>query len=337
VQKSDCAALAQDLDALESHIERYGSVVIQHPSVWGQARLTKHREDFEKIMQKDLCSFKLALQGSSSRSDQAYFANAFALGMAVSGPKAVATAPAANSNSTTTTSAINIPSTDDQSATFKALSDANFTRTGARLPTAIGFSLSGAEDKITVEPSVYLNQKARYLQHLNELRRINEGDDTGDSPGYSLNLIRVPVSVLPGKHTQHGYGAEVTMSLKPHLGDELLPTNFSQSGDERPPGNHRRPLTHFLNDKDQVDHFKIIWKVYDAEYEIWKNLKKVKSLKFKDLSAPSRQLLKGSPMAKELGLLDRDNAAWRNTLGNAQLIVPATKLRHASGRSRLRK
>jgi len=35
-------ALAQDLDALESHIERYGSVVIQHPSVWGQARLTKH-------------------------------------------------------------------------------------------------------------------------------------------------------------------------------------------------------------------------------------------------------------------------------------------------------
>jgi len=84
----------------------------------------------------------------------------------------------------------------------------------------------------------------------------------------------VPVSVLAGKHTQHGYGAEVTMSLKPHLGDEAscrrLFRNLVTNDLLETIG---VPLTHFLNDKDQVDHFKIIWKVYDAEYEIWKNLK----------------------------------------------------------------
>src|SRR3954466_10252925 len=43
-------ALAHDLDHLEKHIDRYGSVVAQQPSVWGQARMTKHREDFENQM-----------------------------------------------------------------------------------------------------------------------------------------------------------------------------------------------------------------------------------------------------------------------------------------------
>ena len=84
-------ALADDLDHLESHIERYGSVTIQHPSVWGQARLTKHREEFEKVMQQELCGFHQTLQGALSRSDQAYFMNAMSLGVAVSGPQAVVT------------------------------------------------------------------------------------------------------------------------------------------------------------------------------------------------------------------------------------------------------
>src|ERR1019366_1069528 len=56
-EKPTIRALASDLDALESHIERYGSVVIQHPSVWGQARLTKHRQDFENEMYKEFPNF----------------------------------------------------------------------------------------------------------------------------------------------------------------------------------------------------------------------------------------------------------------------------------------
>src|SRR5262249_53856752 len=85
---------------------------------------------------------------------------------------------------------------------------------------------AGAKTGISVEPTVLLDEKARYLNHLHELRRINEGDDTADSPGYALNLVRIPVSILPGKCTDVGHGAEVTMTLTPYLSDELLPTTF---------------------------------------------------------------------------------------------------------------
>ena len=77
-------ALAEDLDDLERRIDRFGSVVAQHPDVWGQARLTQHREDFEKQMAAELDKFTITLQGSSARSDQAYFADAFALSAAAS-------------------------------------------------------------------------------------------------------------------------------------------------------------------------------------------------------------------------------------------------------------
>src|ERR1700676_3409332 len=49
-EKPTVRALAGDLDELEKHVERFGSVVASQPSVWGQARLTKHREDFELQM-----------------------------------------------------------------------------------------------------------------------------------------------------------------------------------------------------------------------------------------------------------------------------------------------
>jgi hypothetical protein len=55
-------ALAHDLDDLENRIERNGSVVAQHPSVWGQARLTRHREEFEKQMFLELGNFHATLQ-----------------------------------------------------------------------------------------------------------------------------------------------------------------------------------------------------------------------------------------------------------------------------------
>src|SRR5262249_10499751 len=79
-------ALARDLDDLEHHIERNGSIVTMQPSVWGQARLTRHRDEFERIMQQDLTTFKETLQGSLFRSDQAYLTQALALGVAISGP-----------------------------------------------------------------------------------------------------------------------------------------------------------------------------------------------------------------------------------------------------------
>jgi hypothetical protein len=99
------------------------------------------------------------------------------------------------------------------------------TRTPIGTVTGPGYQFQGGP-VISIEPEVYLNQKARYLQHLHELRRINEGDDTADSPGYALNLIRFPISILPGKCTEAGHGAEMTMTLTPHLNPDLLPTTF---------------------------------------------------------------------------------------------------------------
>ena len=56
-----------DLDHLERHIDWYGSVVAKAPDVWGQARLTQYREDFEKEMAKELGNFNFGLQGSLAR------------------------------------------------------------------------------------------------------------------------------------------------------------------------------------------------------------------------------------------------------------------------------
>ncbi|MBI3118063.1 MAG: hypothetical protein HYZ00_05235, partial [Candidatus Hydrogenedentes bacterium] len=74
--------------------------------------------------------------------------------------------------------------------------------------TKFGDLIQGAQ--IGLDPSLYLDQKATYLRHLEEIRRINEGDDTADSAGYGLYLLRIPVSVNPGNQTKTGYGAEAT-------------------------------------------------------------------------------------------------------------------------------
>jgi hypothetical protein len=347
-EKPTVRALASDLDALERHIECYGSVVIQHPSVWGQARLTRHREEFEKIMRQDLCNFTQTLQGSLARSDQAYYMNALSLGIAASGPSAYVTPSAVSSSSTS--AAITPPTAD-------TINPVQLTQNDARLPAAITFGSIGsagtlANHGITTEPSIYLNQKARYLNHLQELRRINEGDDTGDSPGYALNLIRVPVSVLPGKHTQEGHGAEVTMTLKPYLSDELLPTTFRNLVVNDLLEVIGVPMTQFLNDCEQVTHYQIIMQIFDIEYENWKNMKKVRNLQYKDLSSKSQQLLGTSPLAQSLGVApaptkqpapatdktkggtgtQKTGDPWTNAqqfLKSAPIVVSATKLRHA--------
>ena len=132
----------------------------------------------------------------------------------------------------------------DQSSTFAAFN--NISRTPSNLPPALGFA--AANGGITLEPTLYLDQKSVYLNHLHELRRISEGDDTADSPGYALNLVRFPISVLPGKRTDVGYGAEVTMTLTPYLNDELLPTTFRNLVLNDIVDQIGFPATQFIND-----------------------------------------------------------------------------------------
>ncbi len=223
-------ALACDIDFLEAHIDKYGSVVAKHPDIWGQARLTKYRDDFEKQMVGDLGKFAESLQGSLLRSDQAFLASATAISAAINGQQAGAAPPARvmvqnNTAQGVASTPIPVPDATPTAAVFNGI-DA-MTRTAVRTPLTLGFATM-ATGGISLEPTIVLDQKARYLDHLNQIRRNNEGDDTADSPGYSLNLVRVPVSVFPGKCTQKGYGAEITMTMTPYIGEELLPTTFRQ-------------------------------------------------------------------------------------------------------------
>ena len=187
--------LAENIDWLEHHIDRYGSVTAKQPDVWGEARLTKHRDEFEQMMFRELNQFSFRINASIEQSDSSFLSQSMALSAAASGQ-----------------SVPKLPTTKE--ITPKAADSA-----------AVDLKKFGQE-KIDIEPTIFLDQLSRYLQHLHELRRINEGDDTSDSPGYSLNLVRVPVSILPGKLTRTGYGAEITMSIEPVVTEDLLPTTF---------------------------------------------------------------------------------------------------------------
>ena len=207
-------ALAHDLDALEGQIDGFGSAVPQQPSVWGQARMTSHREEFEKVMAGQLNNFYISLQASLSRSDQAYLADALALSVTAAaaaggGSPAATTTPNSSSSSSSSASASGSGSATANSSgtgsnpsgsggesnvfttptgTFDAFS--KLTRNDARLPNALGFATAGGKGGVQLEPTVVLDQMKRYLDHLHALRHINEGDDTADSPGYALNLVR---------------------------------------------------------------------------------------------------------------------------------------------------
>jgi hypothetical protein len=247
-EKPTMLSLARDLDELKHHIERYGSATPKVADIWSQSRLAKHREEYEKMMAQELTSFRETLQGSQTASDQAYFASAFALSQAIGGGQVATSSIPERTRLTDTTSTtateervrVAVPTQDlpklvgspAQGATPAQSSDIgdpkffeNKSFDFTRYKTTSG---SGAATNlaISLEPSVYLEQKSRFLNYLNQFRRINEGDDTADSAGYALNLVRIPISVLPGIKTRKGYGAEVTLTMEPILGDDLLPITF---------------------------------------------------------------------------------------------------------------
>ncbi|MEZ5940610.1 MAG: hypothetical protein R3C18_04410 [Planctomycetaceae bacterium] len=253
--------LAGSIDRLERHLDQYGTVVIKDPDVWGQARLTKYRQEYEQVMAGQKDNFASTVNASISRADTAFLANAFALQAATSGSRASILGPP---KTTTGKSAVyntvqppplhlwnnvSIPSPQyrviardkDGNPIFETTSTT--TRDAGELdpPDApddltdllpneyfLGTPkpMSFKDSEIALEPTVMLDQRSRFLNHLHELRRISDGDDKSDAPGYALHLVRLPVSVLPGKRTQMGYGAEVSVIAKPHLHEQLLQDTF---------------------------------------------------------------------------------------------------------------
>ncbi len=205
--KTQLEQLAEAVDKLEREIDCYGSVVIKQPDIWGEARWTSHRQEFEKTMKDELKNFKFTLNARITEADTSFALMAASLSAASGGAVGQPVpAPA-------------------QPQPIDAVTGQPFRTLEVQQPSVV--DTQGNEIKgITIEPTVYLDQMARYIKHLHQLRRVNEGDDTADASGYALILMRIPASILPGSKTRTGYGAELTVTVTPELSEDLLPETF---------------------------------------------------------------------------------------------------------------
>ena len=215
-----------EIDWVGNFLDRYGTIVAKQPDVWGQSRLTRHRQEYEDELRKQLGEFEVRANAAIRRSDQAFLGMAMALEAATDrrrGPEFVQVPDVTSNNNVLATIGSMLPTGNEQ------VERAGQGVIGRTAPFQMPASPPGMQFEsapISLEPTKQLDQLSRYLNHLHELRRINEGDDIADSPGYSLNLVRVPVSVTPGQLTQKGHGAEIMLSARLVLGEDLLPTTF---------------------------------------------------------------------------------------------------------------
>ncbi len=218
--------LGRQIGWLEHHLDCFGTIVAKEPDVWGQGRLTRARIEYEDEMQKQLGLFTERTSASIRRSDQAFLGMALAIQSASGSrrtPQETAVPDASGSASVINTIQGMLPTTNEAAARADAVTIA---RTAPFATPANPGGIRFDDEPLALEPTVHLDQLSRYLNHLNELRRVNEGDDSSDAPGYALALVRLPVSITPGGRTRKGHGAEITVIAEPCLGDDLLPTTF---------------------------------------------------------------------------------------------------------------
>ncbi len=239
-----------EIDWLEHQIDAYGSIVAKEPDVWGQSRLMRHRHEYEEQMRRQLPLFAERSQAAIRRSDQAFLGMAMAVQSAAGrrrGSELVPTPEAGGSNGAIASIQALLPTTNEQAGRSDPLVIARTAPfAGSSLPAGMEFDA----EPLALEPTLHLDHLSRYLNHLNELRRINEGDDSADSPGYALNLVRIPVSILTGAKTRKGHGAEITISVAPYLDDSLLPTSFRSLVINDLIDLIAPPLTHCVNDPE---------------------------------------------------------------------------------------
>jgi hypothetical protein len=303
--------LAKNIDWLENRLNLYGTVVPKTPDVWGEARLTAHRQEFEEILKRELTEFnKNAINGAEVVQDNAFLAFALAMNAGIPNPEvpvaeirpgqagpgagAVVIEQVKEGDTTTTTT------TSGGGGAFASIQEPSQHTPVFQLDQ----SKVSLGSNITVEQTEILDQLARYLNHLHQIRRINEGDDTSDAPGYSMNLVRIPVSILPGQHTKIGYGAEITVSAEPYLGPELLPMAFREFVINDLVDQLCIPMTRFINsDPAEVDELIRAYAIYrTGGADVIKALENLN----KDLDRTQRIKFNSAIDAKELSRIRDD-------------------------------
>lgn len=260
VQPNSLTQIARSIDDVEDKIRDKGIIVLKHPDVWSQSRMTKYRIEFEKIIQGDAEKFAETLQAVINRSDQASFESETALAAVLTPttrtngrrtpitidntliPTAL-TPPTLNAFSAVgfgMPATLRPPTTEDGQVTVDNGKPQSPTLTGFPTPfgsfanTASAFQESlKVEDAnkrklpgIGLDPTVVLDEHKRYLDHLNQIRRVNMGDDIADSAGYGLYLIRMPISIQPGEGTYKGHGAQLTVTARHEFGTNFMSETF---------------------------------------------------------------------------------------------------------------
>ena len=260
------AQIARSIDDIEDKILDDGLVVIKQPDVWGQSRMTLYRKDFEAMMRaKGPDDFKEVLAAHVARLDEASLESQTSLGFALGSPAAKSgggglgsrrggatpspaggasaamsptivsilhpASPASAHSGTSSGSGGDGPSPSGGDSTKSGGADSPFKTPLPSFdePYAL-LSGKGAfqklETRLGLDPPIFLDEKKRYFDHLNEIRRVNIGDDNADSAGYGLYLIRMPVSIQPGEITLKGHGALLTVTAHHEFDSNFLRNSF---------------------------------------------------------------------------------------------------------------
>ena len=155
-------------------------------------------------MSKELDKFNFVLSARIARMDSATTTSTTSLGASL--------APRGTTNVTVPTPTV---------PTFGAGASLDLSK------TAFGsLTVGQGTGNIGLEPTVFLDEKKRFLDHLNEIRRVSIGPDQSDSAGYGLYLMRLPVSITPGECTYQGHGADLAVTVEHEFGKSFLPSTI---------------------------------------------------------------------------------------------------------------
>ena len=184
----------QMIDELDRIMTANGTIGVKSPDVWGQDRLAKFRSEYEIQMSEWV---KTAFKGDVNAAVRRSETEVRRLHVGAT----LAETPGAEAGKTGT-------------GTAAGSADTLARSLGTADASALAASNFPDKTSVLLEPTVVLDEHSNYLNHLNQLRRINAGDDLTDRPGYGLYLVRIPVTLSPGPRSRRGKGAIITVSAK---------------------------------------------------------------------------------------------------------------------------